>query len=63
MSSGSSIESKPPRPIPPKRSFADFDEPNPFSSQPSTTKRLRIETEEAEQEAKVCQHSLIPVND
>ncbi|KAK5013183.1 hypothetical protein LTR60_003999 [Cryomyces antarcticus] len=48
----SSTESRPPRPIPPKRSFADFDEPDPSSPRPDTTKRLRIETEEAEQEAK-----------
>lgn len=36
-----------------KRSFAESDEPDPSSPQPSTTKRLRIETVEAEQAAKV----------
>ena len=50
----SSTQSRSPRPIPPKRSFTDFDEPDPSSLRPGTTKRLRIETEEAEQEAKVC---------
>src|SRR2546421_56593 len=45
------IESRSPCP---KRSFADFDEPDPSSPQPGTTKRLRIETVEAEQAAKVC---------
>lgn len=59
----SSTESRSPRPIPPKRSFADFDEFDPSSPRPGTTKRLRIETEEADQEAKVCQYPLIPVND
>ncbi|KAG9228474.1 hypothetical protein BJ875DRAFT_389317, partial [Amylocarpus encephaloides] len=43
--------------------FANFDEPDPSLPQPGTTKRLRIKTEEAEQEAKVCQYPLIPVND
>ena len=51
-----------PHPIPPKRSFAYLDEPG-LSLRPRTLKRLRIETEEAEQEAKVNQYRLIPVND
>lgn len=51
----SSTESRSPRPIPPKRSFADFDEFDPSSPRPGTTKRLRIETEEADQEAKFVQ--------
>ena len=37
----------------PKRSFADFDEPDPSSPQLGTTKRVRIETVETEQAAKV----------
>ncbi|TAQ85520.1 hypothetical protein B7494_g6176 [Chlorociboria aeruginascens] len=61
MSNVSSIESKSPRPIPPKRSSADFDESDPSSSQPGTTKRLRIETEEAEQEAKTVQQQPKPL--
>ena len=36
-----------------KRSFADFEEPDPSSPQLGTTKRVRIETVEAEQAAKV----------
>ncbi|KAH8593092.1 hypothetical protein B0O99DRAFT_653493 [Bisporella sp. PMI_857] len=51
----SSTESKSPRPIPPKRSFADFDEFDPSSPRSDTRKRLRIETEEAKQEAKFVQ--------
>lgn len=50
----SSTESRPPCPIPPKRSFAGFDEPD-------MTNQLRIGTEEAEQEAKVYRYPLIPV--
>ena len=37
----------------PKRSFADFDEPDPSPLQLGTAKRLRIEIVEAEQAAKV----------
>lgn len=36
----------------PKRSFTDFDEPDPSSPQLGTTKRVRIETVETEQAAK-----------
>ncbi|RDL33272.1 uncharacterized protein BP5553_08711 [Venustampulla echinocandica] len=53
MPGASLIESRSPRRIPPKRSFADFHELD-HSSRPGTTKRVRIETEEAEEEAEVC---------
>jgi len=43
------VESRSPRL---KRSFADFDEPDLSLPQPGTTKRLRIEAEEAEKAAK-----------
>ena len=46
----SSTKSWSPRLIPPKRSFADFDELDASSPRPGTTKRLRIETEEADRE-------------
>ena len=58
----SSTELRLSRPIPPKPSFADFDEPG-LSLRSRTLKRLRIKTEEAEQEAKVFQYPLMPVND
>jgi hypothetical protein len=53
MLSVSLIKSRSPRLIPLKRLFADFDKPNPSLTRLSITKRLRIKTKEAEQEAKV----------
>ncbi|KAH8731584.1 hypothetical protein GQ44DRAFT_767448 [Phaeosphaeriaceae sp. PMI808] len=41
------IESESSRPTPRKRSFADFDEPDHSSPEPSTKKRLRVDNEQA----------------